>query len=232
MNVVVTGASRGIGKEVAERFAAEGADLFLCSRRMDDHIHWQQQLIAKHNIRVISSNTDMGDKDQVRALGEKINEAFGHVDILINNAGFFEPGNVHDEGEGVLEKTMAVNVYSAYHLTRSLLPAMMKRKSGHIFNICSIAALGAYPGGGAYSISKWAMLGFNNNLRHEMKEHGIKVTAVHPGATMTDSWEGSGVSPKRIMEVSDIAKMILAASALSPQACVEEIIMRPQLGDL
>jgi short-subunit dehydrogenase len=154
------------------------------------------------------------------------------VDILINNAGFFEPGNVHDEADGVLERTMAVNLYSAYHLTRILLPAMMKKKSGHIFNICSIAALGAYPGGGAYSISKWAMLGFNNNLRHEMKEHAIKVTAVHPGATMTASWEGFGISPKRIMEVDDISAMILAASKLSPQACVEEIILRPQLGDL
>jgi short-subunit dehydrogenase len=232
MNVVVTGASKGIGKAVAECFAAEGADLFVCARHMDQHISWQNDLIARYGIQVTSSNTDMGDADQVKAMGEKITAVFEHVDILINNAGFFEPGNVHDEGEGVLERTMAVNLYSAYHLTRALLPLMIKRKSGHIFNICSIAALGAYPGGGAYSISKWAMLGFNNNLRHEMKEHGIKVTAVHPGATMTASWEGFGVSPKRIMEVTDISAMILAASKLSPQACVEEIILRPQLGDL
>jgi short-subunit dehydrogenase len=232
MNVVITGASKGIGKAVAECFAAEGADLFVCARHMDQHISWQNDLIASYGIRVISSNTDMGDTEQVKAMANTINTVFEHVDILINNAGFFEPGNVHDEGEGVLEKTMAVNLYSAYHLTRLLLPAMIKKKSGHIFNICSIAALGAYPGGGAYSISKWAMLGFNNNLRHEMKEHGIKVTAVHPGATMTASWEGFGISPKRIMEVNDISAMILAASRLSPQACVEEIILRPQLGDL
>lgn len=232
MNVVITGASKGIGKAVAECFAAEGADLFVCARHMDHHISWQNDLIARYGIRVISSNTDMGDAEQVRAMGVTINSVFEHVDILINNAGFFEPGNVHDEGEGVLERTMAVNLYSAYHLTRLLLPPMIKKKSGHIFNICSIAALGAYPGGGAYSISKWAMLGFNNNLRHEMKEHGIKVTAVHPGATMTASWEGFGISPKRIMEVNDISAMILAASKLSPQACVEEIILRPQLGDL
>jgi short-subunit dehydrogenase len=232
MNVVITGASKGIGKAVAECFAAEGADLFVCARHMDQHMSWQNDLIKRYGIRVISSNTDMGDADQVKAMGNKINAVFEHVDILINNAGFFEPGNVHDEAEGVLERTMEVNLYSAYHLTRSLLPPMIKKKAGHIFNICSIAALGAYPGGGAYSISKWAMLGFNNNLRHELKEHGIKVTAVHPGATMTASWEGFGISPKRIMEVADISAMILAASKLSPQACVEEIILRPQLGDL
>ena len=232
MNVVVTGASKGIGRSIAEVFAAEGADLFVCSRNMDENIGWQNELMSRHNIRIISSNTDMGEKQQVLELGKKINEAFTHTDILINNAGMFEPGNVHDEADGVLEKTMNVNFYAAYYLTKLLLPAMIKRKSGHIFNVCSIAALMAYPGGGAYSISKWALLGFNNNLRHEMKSFGIKVTAVHPGATMTDSWAGSGIPANRIMETDDIAAMVLAASKLSAQACVEEIIMRPQRGDL
>jgi NADP-dependent 3-hydroxy acid dehydrogenase YdfG len=113
-----------------------------------------------------------------------------------------------------------------------LLPGMMKVKSGHIFNICSIASLDAYNNGGAYSISKFAMYGFSKNLREEMKPHGIKVTHVLPGASYTDSWAGSGIDPKRIMEAGDIAKMVYAAAHLSPQACVEEIIVRPQQGDL
>jgi short-subunit dehydrogenase len=108
----------------------------------------------------------------------------------------------------------------------------MQRKAGHIFNICSIAALQAYKNGGAYSISKFAMLGFSKNLREEMKPHNIKVTAIMPGATYTDSWEGSGISAQRIMEAADIAELVYNASRLSPQACVEEIIVRPQLGDL
>jgi NADP-dependent 3-hydroxy acid dehydrogenase YdfG len=121
---------------------------------------------------------------------------------------------------------------SAYHVTRTVLPAMIKKKSGHVFNMCSIAALDAYPNGGAYSISKFALNGFSKNLREEMKTHGIKVTAVHPGAVMTDSWSGFDNSGKRIMEAGDIAKMVFAASQLSVQACVEEILIRPQLGDL
>jgi short-subunit dehydrogenase len=76
------------------------------------------------------------------------------------------------------------------------------------------------------------LAGFSTNLREEMKSHGIKVTAVYPGAAFTDSWVGSGVDPKRIMEAEDIARMVYAAAHLSPQACVEEIILRPQLGDL
>jgi NADP-dependent 3-hydroxy acid dehydrogenase YdfG len=108
---------------------------------------------------------------------------------------------------------------------------MMKRKKGHIFNMCSIAALKAYPAGGSYSISKYALEGFSKNLREEMKPFGIKVTSVHPGATFTKSWEGF-VERERIMAVKDIADMVFAASSLSPTACVEDIILRPQLGDL
>ena len=109
---------------------------------------------------------------------------------------------------------------------------MIKAGSGHIFNICSIASLQAYPQGGSYSISKYALDGFSKNLREELKDKGIKVTGVYPGATYTNSWAGSGVAPTRIMEAQDIAKMILAAAHLSPQAVVEDIVMRPLLGDL
>jgi short-subunit dehydrogenase len=109
---------------------------------------------------------------------------------------------------------------------------MIQAGAGHIFNICSIASLHAYPQGGSYSISKYALEGFSKNLREELKDKGIKVTGVYPGATYTNSWAGSGVAPSRIMEAEDIAKMIFAATQLSPQAVVEDIVMRPLLGDL
>jgi short-subunit dehydrogenase len=109
---------------------------------------------------------------------------------------------------------------------------MMAQKHGHIFNICSIASLQAYANGGSYSISKFALAGFSKNLREEMKPYGVKVTAVYPGAAFTDSWSGSGVDPLRIMEAGDIAEIVYAASQLSPRATVEDIVLRPQLGDL
>jgi short-subunit dehydrogenase len=151
---------------------------------------------------------------------------------LINNAGVFEPGSVYNEPAGVLESQMNTNLYSAYHLTRTLLPKLIEKKSGHIFNMCSIASLHAYANGGAYSISKFAMHGFSKNLREEMKPFNIKVTSVFPGAVFTDSWGNFDNSKNRIMVADDIAKMIYAASQLSPAACVEDIVMRPQLGDL
>ena len=108
----------------------------------------------------------------------------------------------------------------------------MKQKSGHIFNICSIASLQAYENGGAYSISKYALHGFSKNLREEMKPFHIKVTSVFPGAVLTNSWGNFDNSSHRIMEANDIAKMIYTASQLSPGACVEDIVIRPQQGDL
>jgi short-subunit dehydrogenase len=109
---------------------------------------------------------------------------------------------------------------------------MLQRQQGHIFNICSIAGTQPYANGGSYSISKYAMVGFSKNLREELKPKGIKVTTVNPGATMSDSWSGSDIDPKRIMEAKDIADAIWAIYNLASQTVVEEIVMRPQLGDL
>jgi len=153
-------------------------------------------------------------------------------DILVNNAGSFTGANVHDEKEGALEEMIETNLYSAYHLSRIIVPEMMRKKSGHIFNMSSIAGLKAYPGGGSYSISKYALHGFSVNLREELKPHNIKVTTVFPGAAYTDSWAATGIDKKRFMEAEDIAKIVFAASQLSPQACVEDIVLRPQLGDI
>jgi short-subunit dehydrogenase len=233
MNVVITGATKGIGRAIAEKFAAEGHTIIACARNEMDLYKMMDTLLTNHPECLVKvKSVDMSDATQVKEFGCWIIEAGFTPDILVNNAGDFMPGSVYSEEEGTLEKMIAVNLYSAYHLTRSVLPAMMERKQGHIFNMCSIASLHAYANGGSYSISKFALLGFNKNLREEMKPYGIKVTAVSPGATMTASWEGAGIDPKRIMEAHDVGELVYASSKLSAMAVVEDIIMRPQLGDL
>ncbi len=233
MNCIITGASKGLGKAMAERFADAGYGLYLVARDAGRLAAAREELSARNpGVRINIQAVDMSGKANAEAYGRELLSAGVTVDVLINNAGQFIPGSVRDEPDGTLEQMMAVNLYSAYHLTRLLLPGMMTRRSGHIFNICSVASLQAYPNGGAYSISKWALAGFSANLREELKPHGIKVTSVYPGATYTDSWIGSGVEPARIMEAADVAEMVYAASRLSPQATVEEILLRPQLGDL
>lgn len=233
MNAVITGASRGIGKATARIFALNGYDLYLCSRN-EENLFQAIEEIKKDfpNISVDGKAFDLGNKQQAQLFGEWANANADTVDVLVNNAGNFIQGNVSDEPDGALEEMISVNLYSAYHLTRILLPKMKAAKTGHIFTLCSIASLAAYPNGGSYSISKFALLGFTKNIRRELQPYGIKVTAIIPGAAYTDSWKGSGVSEQRLMEVNDIAKVIYDATLLSPQAVVEEIIIRPQLGDL
>jgi len=233
MNSIITGASKGLGRAIAEKFAANGYDLMLTSRNPTALAAAARQLESRYPAVAIRTKTaDLGDKEQAQQFGRWVLESGASVDVLVNNAGQFIPGSVADEAEGVLERLIAVNLYSAYHLTRTLLPHMMARRTGHIFNICSVASLKAYSNGGAYSISKYALAGFSANLREEMKVHGIKVTTVYPGATYTDSWVCSGIHPQRIMDAADIAGMVFAATGLSRQATVEEIVLRPQLGDL
>jgi short-subunit dehydrogenase len=233
MNVIITGASRGLGWAIAKKFAGEGHQLFLSSRDKRKLEQAADELKRSHpEVKIKYKAADISLKEEALALGDWLLQQEISPDVLVNNAGSFIPGSVHNEEEGVLEKMIAVNLYSAYYLTRQLLPSMMHRKSGHIFNLCSIASMQAYENGGAYSISKFALLGFTKNLREELKSFNIKVTAILPGAVYTDSWAGSGVSQNRIMEPNDIAELVYACSLLSPQACVEEIVVRPQLGDL
>jgi short-subunit dehydrogenase len=233
MNAIVTGASRGIGKAVAQIFALHGYNLFLCSKNETHLLKTVEELQTSFpNISIAAKAFDLSNKQQAQLFGEWVRVNADTLDVLINNAGTFIQGNISDEPDGALEEMLHVNLYSAYYTTRALLPKMMAEKTGHIFTICSIASLAAYPNGGAYSISKYALLGFTKNLRRELMPYNIKVTAIIPGAVYTDSWKDSGIAESRIMEAEDIATIIYTASRLSPQATVEEIVMRPQLGDL
>src|SRR4026208_747565 len=144
MNVVITGASRGIGKAIAMVFAAKGNQLFLTSRSQKALYDTVAEIGTKYPAATVKAKPfDLSGKDQAKEFGVWCLE-FGIPDIVVNNAGSFEPGNVYNEPEGVLESQMEINLYSAYHLTRTVIPAMIKRRSGHIFNLCSIASLDAY----------------------------------------------------------------------------------------
>ncbi|MHB1920617.1 MAG: SDR family oxidoreductase [Chitinophagaceae bacterium] len=233
MYAVITGASRGIGRAIALRLAREGCHLYLCSRDLGALQQLEKEIHGINpgcQIRV--AQVDVGHREELKEFSEKVTRDFGQVDLLVNNAGKFISGALHQEAVGVLEDLISVNLLSAYHLTRFLLPMMMARKSGYIFNICSTASLQAYPNGGAYSISKFALLGFSKNLREELKPFHIRVSAICPGPTLTDSWLGSGLSADRFLLPEDIAQVIWSAYQMSGEAVLEEIVLRPLSGDI
>jgi short-subunit dehydrogenase len=230
---VITGATKGIGRAIAESLASEGYDIAVCSRSQDDLDLMQKDFTERFpRAKFFSQVADVSKKEEVLKFAQTLENQWGRVDVLVNNAGTYLPGAIHTEGEGQLEKLMETNLYSAYYLTRALVPLMIARKKGYIFNMCSVASTTAYPNGGSYSISKFALLGFSKNLREELKPHGIKVTSILPGATWSDSWAGFEAPEERLMQPRDIAEIIVSALRMSAGAVIEDIVLRPQLGDL
>lgn len=225
--VVITGISRGIGLAIAERFDATGYAIVGCAsstQSMNEvrqaHPHWRMFQV------------DMADKAAVQAFGQDVLTLPGEVEILINNAGKFLPGQIQDEADAVFEEQMQLNLASAYHLTRALLPSFIKRRSGTIVNICSTASITPYTNGGSYCISKYALLGLTQVLREELKPHNIRVVAVLPGATHTSSWAGSTLPTERFMQAADVAEAVHMACSLPQGTVVEQILLRPILGDI
>ena len=230
-NAVVTGATQGIGRAVSELLLGNGFNVAICARNETDLTQLKELWQATYpDATIIAVPADFSKPEEVATFANEVSTSFSRVDVLVNNAGTFEPGDIATEPLGQLENMMQVNLYSAYHLTRTLLPQM--ESGSHIFNMCSVASLKPYPNGGAYSITKYALLGFSENLREELKPKKIRVTAICPGATWSRSWSGSGVSKERIMEADDVARMVWTAYSLSPNADVETIVMRPLAGDL
>jgi short-subunit dehydrogenase len=231
--IVVTGGSQGIGRAIIEKFTASGFDAVTCSRHEEDLLAMKREVEEVNDgATVYVHAADVSRKEQARSFADYVLSLGRSIDVLVNNAGYFVPGDISTEPDGNLESMIGANLYSAYHVTRGLVSQMKEAHAGHIFNMCSIASFQAYENGGSYAISKSALLGFSRCLREELKKDGIRVTAVMPGATKTRSWEGADIPDERFMKVEDIAEAIFSAHSLSPNSVVEEIIIRPQLGDL
>nr|MBI1231293.1 SDR family NAD(P)-dependent oxidoreductase [Cytophagales bacterium] len=230
--LLVTGGTKGIGKAIILKFAQQGFDIYTCARSIQDLDDLSSELKDKFpEIDVFVYQADLSVKEQTQAFAAEVKRRCV-PDILINNAGIFLPGAIHNEPEENFELTLHTNLFSAYYMTRAFTEEFIARKSGHIFSIGSIAGLTAYANGGSYAISKWAMLGFTKCLRQELQPHGIRVTSVLPGATLTASWEGVDLPAERFIKASDVAESIWSIYNLSPQSVVEEIVIRPQLGDI
>tara|TARA_B100001057_G_C22745932_1_gene909739 strand:+ start:550 stop:1245 length:696 start_codon:yes stop_codon:yes gene_type:complete len=231
MNCVVTGGTEGIGKSIIYRFAEQGFDIITCARNQTKLDLLKSDVEEKFAVRVSVLGGDLSIKEEVVKFGNFVND-MGTPEVLINNVGIFTPGTIDEEPDGALEAMINTNLYSAYHLTRVVLPQMKAVKKGYIFNMCSIASLTAYANGGSYSISKFALYGMTKVLREELKKDNIKVTAVLPGATLTPSWAGVDIPEERFIKSEDVADLIWATYSLSDRTVVEDLLIRPQLGDL
>lgn len=229
---VITGASQGIGAAIAMALASEpGARLFLLARsesRLQDVAARCVELGAHAE----ALPCDVTDENAVAAIADSLDGRGEPVDLLINNAGQFLEAEFLSMSPAEFRGVLDTNLVSAFIVTRAFAAGMVARKRGTIVFMGSVASIRGFPRSGAYSAAKHGLLGMARSVRMATREAGIRVTTVMPGATDSPSWDSSNVSKDRLMPAEDIAEAVLSIYRLSPNTVVEEVVLRPQGGDL
>jgi len=214
--VLITGASSGIGKDTAIEFAKKGATLVLVARS-EDKLEQIASELKKYPISILVYQCDISKKDQVKEMSKKVLEKFNHIDILVNNAGFAIYGSVSDLSIDDIESQMMTNYFGMVYCIKNFLPSMLNKKSGHIVNVASVAASFGLPGIAPYCASKFAMLGFSEGLKHELKNTGVGITVVSPIMVRTNFFDHDSFAkmPKyspTSLSSKTVAKTILKAA--------------------
>lgn len=214
--VLITGASSGIGKQTAIEFAKLGAKIILVARRKEKLDALANEL-EKFNVPTLVCQCDVSNKEQVKEMSNTVLEKFDSVDVLVNNAGFAIYGYVKDLTIDEIESQMETNYFGMVYCIKNFLPSMLKKKSGHIVNVASVAASFGLPGIASYCASKFAMLGFSEGLKHELKDTGVGITVVSPIMVRTDffdhpSFEKMPKYSPSSLSSKTVAKAILKAA--------------------
>jgi short-subunit dehydrogenase len=186
--VLITGASSGIGKQTAIEFAKLGANVVLVARRKDK-LEQAQNELKKLHVSTLVCSCDVSKKDQVKEMSKIVLEKFGSIDFLVNNAGFAIYGSISDLTIDEIESQMETNYFGMIYCIKNFLPSMLEKKSGHIVNVASVAASFGLPGIASYCASKFAMLGFSEGLKHELKDTGVGITVVSPIMVRTNFFD-------------------------------------------
>ncbi|HZY35897.1 MAG TPA: SDR family oxidoreductase [Mucilaginibacter sp.] len=232
-NAIITAATKGMGRAIATTFAKEGVNLAICSRNGDDLSAFKMEVAGINpEVKVFTSVTDCSIKQQVLDFAASAERELGPISIIVNNVGIYTWSSILDDSEDAFQKHVSINLGSAYELYRFFGKKMIAAKSGHIFSICSVAAIDPLPEAGIYSVTKYALLGLSKVMRTEMQPHGVKVTAIIPGSTLTNSWAGMAVDKEKMVLPEDIASAIISAYKMSAGANVEEILIKPTYGQV
>jgi hypothetical protein len=232
-NALITGATKGMGRAIAIAFAHEGINLAICSRNATDLSAFKNELQQINAaIKVLTVVADGSKKEELLRFAGSAEQELGFISIIVNNLGMYEYSSILDDNADTFEKMMNTNVMPAYELYRYFGKTMIAARRGHIFNICSVAALNPIAEAGSYSVTKAALLSLNKVMRLEMQEHSVKVTAIIPGSTLTDSWKGMEVDKDTMVSPEDIASAVMSVYKMSTGANVDELIIKPVGGQL
>jgi len=232
-NALITAATKGIGRAISIALAKEGINLAICARNEKDLADFKAELLAINpKIKVLAVATDVSVKAGILDFAGKAEQELGFISIIVNNAGIYEYSSILDDNDDTFQKGVNTNLAPAYELYRYFGKTMIAAREGHIFNICSVAALTPIAEAGTYSVTKFALLGLTKVMRLEMQPHNVKVTAVIPGSTLTDSWKDVKVEKDTMVLPHDIASAIINILKMSPGANVDEIVIKPAGGQI
>ena len=229
----ITGASRGIGYAIARSIAPICSSLLIAAKTKENVTSAAERLQKETGCIVHSMWGDLAEgRSFADAAKQLVTNTTARVDLLVLNAGYYVEGALADIADTDFERNMLVNCHSSHYVVSALLPFLKKSQVGRIVLVGSTAAYEAYPLVPTYGIAKWGLRGYAINLRKELMAQNIGVTFISPGGTLTDMWAGVDLPKGRLLEPDDIGKLVAAIMTLSPQAVVEELIVRPMLGDI
>ncbi len=232
--VLVTGASSGIGKATTLALVRLGASVALVSRNPHSVITEAIAARKDDSVLVKAYELDLSDVGSVAIAIKKIVADFGGIDVLINNAGMAYIGEMIDMPLADWQKILDLNLTSVFQCIQAVLPIMRQQQNGAILNVASIAAKQAFPKWGAYSASKFALLGMTQALAAEEQSHGIKVMSICPGSVNTPLWDtvDANFNRESMLQETTVAESIIYLLSLPANAIVTDMVLMPNAGVL
>lgn len=223
---VVTGGSRGIGRAIALRLAALGAAVGVCGRDRKA-LEATEELLLAAGAHAFSFVADVTRAQDVERLAGAAQKALGAANILVNNAGLGLFGPAHERTEEDWDRVLDTNLKGVFLVSRAFLPAMIRRKNGHIINVSSLAGKNTFAGGGIYCASKWGLHGLSGCMAEDLREFGIRVTLVCPGSVATEFSPKTGKDPSRLLQPEDVAHVVEMIVTQSERSFASEVQVRP-----
>jgi len=224
---VVTGGTRGIGRGITSKLVGLDARVILTGRNPQSAAKAASEICPDPQ-KCEGLACDVTDLPSVTALGNSIQDKYGRVDVLVNNAGIGGPaGLLHELQPEAWDRIFATNVCGVFYMMRTLVPLMISSGGGDIINISSLAGKNPLPKGAAYSASKWALNGLSYSVAEELRQHNIRVSVVCPGSVDTEFSSHPGKSPEKMLRPEDVAHVVAMLVLQRPQSFVSEVLLRP-----
>jgi NADP-dependent 3-hydroxy acid dehydrogenase YdfG len=224
---VVTGASRGIGFAIARTLGRLGAKIGICARD-PKKLEAAAATLKKDGIEVLAAVADVTNAKDIASFVAKTERALGPIEILVNNAGIGYFGPAHEADEKNWDTVLDTNLKSVFLLSKAVAPGMIARQSGHIINISSLAGKNAFKNGGIYCASKWGLMGLTECMAEDLRDYGIRVSAICPGSVATEFGSpASKKDPGKMLQPDDIAHAVEMLVTQAPQSFISEVLIRP-----